>query len=88
MRIRGLDQEKFSNAKVGIMGVGATGSQSAIFSAYVGVGCIRMCDFDNIEIHNVPRMIGITLKDVGRNKAEAVAKALRKLGNGTKVEVY
>jgi molybdopterin/thiamine biosynthesis adenylyltransferase len=88
LRIEGLDQERISGAKIGIIGVGATGSHSAIYSAHVGIGYIRLCDFDEIEAHNVPRMIGVTLKDVGRNKAEALAKAIRKIGNGTEVEAY
>ncbi|RLE65663.1 MAG: hypothetical protein DRJ38_03445 [Thermoprotei archaeon] len=88
MRIKGLDQDKIREAKIGIIGVGETGSHAAIYSARVGIGCIRLCDFDDVEIHNVPRMLGVTTRDVGKNKAEALAKAVGRLGNGSRAEAY
>ena len=88
MRINGLNQEKIKEARIGIIGVGETGSHAAIYSAHVGFGLIRLCDFDKIEVHNIPRMLGVTLRDVGKNKAKALAKAVEKIGNGTKAEAY
>jgi molybdopterin/thiamine biosynthesis adenylyltransferase len=88
MRIDGLSQEKISGARIGIIGVGETGSHAAIYLAHIGFGLIRLCDFDRIEVHNVPRMLGVTLRDVGKNKAKALAKAVEKIGNGTRAEAY
>lgn len=84
----GVNQEEISKAKIGIIGVGETGSQVAIYASRMGIGTIRLCDFDRVEIHNIPRMLGVNLKDVGKNKAKAVAKAIRNIGNGVKAEVY
>ena len=88
IRISGVDQGTISKAQIGIIGVGETGSHVAIYASRIGIGNIRLCDFDVVEIHNVPRMLGVTLKDVGKNKAEAVANAIRKIGNGVKAEAY
>jgi len=88
LRIDGLDQERITKAKIAIIGVGETGSHSAIYSAHAGIGCIRLSDFDVLEGHNIPRMLGVTVKDVGKYKTEVVAKTIKKLGNGTKAETY
>jgi molybdopterin/thiamine biosynthesis adenylyltransferase len=88
IRIKGIDQERISRARIGIIGVGETGSHAAIYSAHVGFGVVRLCDFDRIEIHNISRMLGVTLKDVGKNKAETLAKTIGKIGNGVRAEAY
>jgi len=88
LRIDGMDQERINKAKIAIIGVGETGSHSAIYSAHAGIGCLRLCDFDVVEAHNVPRMLDVTVNDVKKYKTEVVAKAIKKLGNGTKVETY
>jgi len=88
LRIQGIDQDRITKAKIAIIGVGETGSHSATYSAHAGIGYIRLCDFDVVEAHNVPRMLGVTVKDVGKYKTEVVAKTIRKLGNGTTVETY
>lgn len=87
-RIDGIDQEKIRRSNIGIIGAGATGSHTAIYSAQVGIGCVRICDYDKVEIHNISRMLGVSVNDVGRKKTDVIAKAINKIGNGTKTETY
>lgn len=88
MRIQGLSQYRILNSTIGIIGAGATGSHCALQAAKVGIGTIKICDYDRVELHNIPRLLGITPNDVGRNKARALAEAIRRSGSMSKVQAY
>ena len=51
-RIHGWDQSKIANAKVMVIGVGATGNEVVKNLALSGVGPIYIIDFDVIEMSN------------------------------------
>lgn len=54
-------QAILSAAKVGIIGLGGAGSQLATFLAKLGVGLFVLCDFDRLDISNIPRVDGASL---------------------------
>ncbi len=68
------NQDKFSNATVLVLGVGALGSVVSANLAMAGIGGLILVDFDTIELSNLNRQLLFTPNDVGKNKAE-VAKA-------------
>ncbi|RZG84937.1 HesA/MoeB/ThiF family protein [Acinetobacter venetianus] len=70
-------QEKLKLANVLIIGAGGIGCTSAELLARAGVGKITIVDADIIEMSNLQRQIAFTLNDLGRYKAEILAKHLQ-----------
>jgi molybdopterin/thiamine biosynthesis adenylyltransferase len=69
-------QQKIRNATVLLAGAGAIGNEAAKNLAMLGIGRIIIVDRDRIELSNVSRMIFFQPKDLGKNKAELLAKNL------------
>jgi molybdopterin/thiamine biosynthesis adenylyltransferase len=69
-------QQKIRNATVLLAGAGAIGNEAAKNLAMLGVGRIIIVDRDSIELSNVSRMIFFQPRDLGKNKAEFLAKNL------------
>ncbi|MCW4001071.1 MAG: HesA/MoeB/ThiF family protein [Candidatus Bathyarchaeota archaeon] len=69
-------QEKLSNARVAVVGVGGLGSVSSLYLALAGVGYIRVIDQDTLEPHNLHRQILYRPSDLRYPKAEVAAKKL------------
>ena len=70
-------QQKIRNATVLLAGAGAIGNEAAKNLAMLGVGRIIIVDRDSIELSNVSRMIFFQPRDLGKNKAEFLAKNLQ-----------
>ncbi|RZG65151.1 HesA/MoeB/ThiF family protein [Acinetobacter junii] len=70
-------QEKLKLANVLIIGAGGIGCTSAELLARAGVGKITIVDADTIEMSNLQRQIAFTPNDIGRYKAEILAKHLQ-----------
>ncbi len=77
--IDGWDQERLERACVLVVGVGGLGGVSASYLAAAGVGRLRICDSDKVELSNLNRQILYTEADVGRPKAPLAAKRLSAL---------
>ncbi len=70
-------QEKLKLANVLIIGAGGIGCTSAELLVRAGVGKITIVDADTIEMSNLQRQIAFTPNDIGRYKAEILAKHLQ-----------
>jgi molybdopterin/thiamine biosynthesis adenylyltransferase len=81
-----FDQELVKSLNVLVVGAGAVGNEVIKNLVLLGVGAIRVVDFDRIEIHNLTRSVLFTEGDVGRNKAEAAAEAAQRLDPSCRVE--
>lgn len=68
--------KRLANARVTILGCGAIGSHVAVRLAQAGVGAFELVDPDTLETANVGRH-ALGMKDVGRNKAAALATLLQ-----------
>lgn len=74
--VDGWDQEKLRSARVLVAGVGGLGGISATYLAAAGVGYLRVCDNDRVELSNLNRQILFTAEDIGKPKAALAAKKL------------
>ncbi|MCX7914189.1 MAG: HesA/MoeB/ThiF family protein [Thermodesulfovibrionales bacterium] len=72
-------QERLKNSTVFIAGAGGLGSPVAIYLATVGIGNIRICDFDSPDWSNLNRQILHNDKRIGINKALSAKQTLLEL---------
>jgi len=75
-------------ARIGIVGLGGTGSHVTQQLLHLGVGTIVAIDPDRVEASNLSRLVGARLADAhgAVGKAEVVARVARDLGAFTRVE--
>jgi molybdopterin-synthase adenylyltransferase len=85
--VDGWDQERLKSARVLIVGVGGLGGISATYLAAAGVGHLRICDSDSVEMSNLNRQILFTVEDIGKLKAALVAKRLSAQNPEIEIEV-
>jgi len=76
-------QQTLESLKVGIVGVGGTGSLVAEQLVRAGVRDLRLVDPDDIEESNLSRIFGATKRDVSRHKVDVLAKHLSKISTAT-----
>lgn len=62
-------QEKLKASVVTVAGAGGIGGPVVMYLAGAGVGTIRVCDFDTVELSNLNRQILHKDKSTGMNKA-------------------
>lgn len=84
-------QEKISEVKIGIIGLGGGGSHIVQQLAYLGFKDYVFFDYDNVDETNLNRMVGATLEDVKNATkkveiAERIIKALHSDANIKKIE--
>ncbi|MEW5960825.1 MAG: HesA/MoeB/ThiF family protein [Chloroflexota bacterium] len=72
-------QEKLKSACVFIAGAGGLGSPVAIYLAVAGVGELRLCDMDRLELSNLNRQILHPERRIGEFKAVSGAGTLKDL---------
>lgn len=71
-------QRRIRSATVLLAGAGAIGNEVAKNLAMLGVGRLLIVDRDNVELSNVSRMIFFESSDLGKNKAEVLARNLHR----------
>jgi len=79
-------QEKIKAATVFIAGAGGLGGPVSIYLATAGVGTIRICDADVVELSNLNRQILHTDQGVGSPKALSAEARLREVNPSITVE--
>ncbi len=84
--IEDWDQDKLRNATVVVVGLGGLGSVSSTYLAAAGVGNLRICDSDIVELSNLNRQILFSTEDIGKAKAIQAAKRLSTLNPDIKIE--
>jgi molybdopterin/thiamine biosynthesis adenylyltransferase len=70
-------QLRLASLRVGLVGVGGTGSIVAEQLARLGVGTLLLIDPEEVEETNLNRLLGSTPSDVGRAKVEVVSRAAK-----------
>ena len=72
-------QQKLSDARILIVGLGGLGSPAALYLAAAGAGTLLLADDDKLHISNLQRQILYRSSDTGTSKATLAAEALRAL---------
>lgn len=69
-------QRLLKSLRVGLVGLGGTGSVVAQQLAHLGVGDFTLIDPDNVELTNLNRLLGAGPTDVGQPKVEVAARTI------------
>lgn len=69
-------QEQVRNCKVGLLGVGGVGTHVAFDLMGLGVGDLRLVDFDKVELSNLNRQILYKEADIGQKKLDLAISRL------------
>ena len=78
-------QRKLLKSKVFVLGCGALGSISSMYLAGAGIGEITIADFDTVDISNLQRQLTFSINDLGKPKAEILAKRMSSLNPDIKI---
>lgn len=81
-------QAALSQLRVGVVGVGGTGSVVCEQLVRLGVRHFRLFDADTLTASNVTRVYGSTPADVGRAKVEIARDHLMRIAPGLECEVF
>jgi len=73
------NQQKLLQANIVIVGCGGLGSTAAVYLAASGVGNIYLIDFDMVDVSNLHRQVFYKTDDIGKPKAEVLAKHIREI---------
>ncbi|TFG23846.1 MAG: ThiF family adenylyltransferase [Promethearchaeota archaeon] len=86
-RIVGWDQSKISNAKVMVVGAGATGNELVKNLVLTGIGKIILIDYDTINLSNLNRCVLFDIKSAKKQdyKVDVVKKACKNLSPETEI---
>lgn len=73
-RIPHFRQSSIRNAKIAVIGAGATGNELLKCLALTGFTKVFICDMDHISTSNLSRTVLFTEHDVGKRKAQTAAE--------------
>lgn len=82
------EQEMLRNMCVAVAGCGGMGGLAAEQLIRLGVGRVKIADFDKFEVHNLSRQTGSTYLNVGVHKAVVLAQYFQAINPELKLEVY
>jgi molybdopterin/thiamine biosynthesis adenylyltransferase len=84
-------QEKLKDTTVFVGGAGGSGSPILTQLALLGIGTIRICDYDTVELSNLNRQfihcVSAT-KKIGINKAQSAACTINNINPHIKVKIF
>ena len=83
-----LFQKSIETLNVGIVGIGSVGSIAAEAFARIGVGTLTLIDGDQVEEHNLDRLLHGTNSQLGRKKTEVAAESLKEHATNAGFVVY
>jgi len=86
VRALGADgQRVLTNLRVGIVGLGGTGSIAAQQLAHLGVRSFVLIDPDHLEVTNLNRVVGTTEIDVGHPKVDLARRHIQSMAPNASV---
>jgi molybdopterin/thiamine biosynthesis adenylyltransferase len=71
-----LHHARLARLRIGIVGLGSVGSLVAETLARMGMTRVCLIDFDEVQRHNLDRLLGATKADIGRLKIEVAARQM------------
>lgn len=82
------EQQQLENASIAIAGAGGDGGLLAERLVRFGIGKIILADPESFEPANINRQFAANQKNIGRNKAEAVAEELSLINPNLEIVFY
>jgi len=73
--------------RIGIIGLGSVGSIIAEALARMGMTRFVLIDFDEVQKHNLDRLLGATLDDLGKLKIVVAEREIRKSATAARVDI-
>lgn len=73
--------------RVGIVGLGSVGSLVAETLVRMGMTCFCLIDFDEVQPHNLDRLLGATKADIGHLKIDVAARQMTGSATAESVEI-
>ena len=83
-----LGQNKITNAKVLIIGMGGLGCPVAEFLSRSGIGSLGIVDHDRISLSNIHRQSLFNEKDLNQQKVKIAKKKLNNINSLTKIKIF
>jgi len=80
-------QERLSKIRVGIIGLGGTGSHVVQQLVYLGIKNFLLIDPDSVEPSNLSRLLGATRLDLGRPKTEVMARMVKSVSGSVAITI-
>ncbi|RLA08182.1 MAG: molybdopterin-synthase adenylyltransferase MoeB [Gammaproteobacteria bacterium] len=78
-------QQKLTQSKVVIMGLGGLGSPVALYLSSTGIGNLTFVDFDKVDITNLQRQIIHSTDDIKKNKTISAREQALKINPDIKI---
>lgn len=82
------EQNRLKNSCVAVAGCGGMGGLSAEQLVRLGVGHVKIADFDDFCVHNLSRQCGSTTSNMGKNKAEVLGRHFKDINPHLKLDVF
>lgn len=82
------EQEKLRQSCVAVAGCGGMGGLSAEQLVRLGIGHLKIADFDDFETHNLSRQTGSTFFNSGTNKAAVLSQYFQSINPELRLEVF
>lgn len=80
--------QKFSEARVAVVGLGGVGSYAAEALVRGGIGKILLVDFDKIEMSNINRQLAASQSTIGELKTEILKQRFEDINPDAELEIY
>lgn len=81
-------QHRLNKSRVGILGIGALGTNLASICARSGVGELILVDSDAVELSNLQRQMLFDEGDIGFSKAVRAAEKLSRINSDIRIEAF
>lgn len=78
---------RLARLRVGIVGLGSVGSMVAEALARMGIERFVLLDFDEVQEHNLDRLLGATIEDLGQPKALVAQRQILRAATATRPSV-
>ncbi len=89
IRMFGADgQYRLRQMRIGVVGLGGTGSLVVEQLAHLGIRDFCLIDPDVVEATNLNRLVGATPADVGRSKVEVACNAILRTDPAAKIQCH
>lgn len=78
---------KLARLRIGIVGLGSVGSFVAESLARMGLTRFTLIDFDEVQAHNLDRLLGASEKDIGALKVNVAARQIKLAATAASIDV-